>query len=47
MPVRRFAALMIATALTVGTMTFALARTGLGITVTPSQASPQSIRLTH
>ena len=47
MAARRFAALMIATALTVGTATFALARTGIGITVTPSQASPQSIRLTH
>jgi hypothetical protein len=45
--VRRFAALMIATALTVGTATFALARTGIGITVTPSQTSPQTVRLSH
>jgi hypothetical protein len=47
MAIRRLAAIMVATSLTVGTAAFALARTGIGITVTPSQASPQTIRLSH
>ena len=47
MTIRRIAALMVATSLTVGTAAFALARTGIGITVTPSQASPQTVRLSH
>jgi hypothetical protein len=44
---KRFAALMITTALTVGTAAFALARSGIGITVTPSSASPQTIQLSR
>jgi hypothetical protein len=47
MTVKRFAAVLIATALTVGTASFAVARSGIGITVTPSTASPATIQLSH
>ena len=43
---KRVAALLIATALMVGTAAFALSRS-VGVTVTPPTASPQTVVLTH
>jgi hypothetical protein len=46
MTARRFAAMLIATVLMVGTAAFALSRS-VGVTVTPSSASPDTVVLTR
>ena len=43
---RRLAAMLVATALSVGTAAFALSRS-VGVTVTPSTASPATVVLTR